>query len=276
MKLKIGFLFLLMIFLFSACSIERKLALEFLRHAENKGVVLVVPPYSLEMYNNNEYNFDSVSLPDNFPLNEFLFQQTRLLKQVSDSVFLENYLNSFIDQLNKRGFLVYLPGDLDAFRNAPGPHYVFKLAQLELAESYYPYLVEEKIGKEEFRKAFELNMVTLQNWFEFEAVDTTWQKVFYAENSITDEFNGEFITDNASGKLVYYYAMDSLAVKDVYQMADDVGYLYAGYLADYLMNSFIEQHYPKEMQASQFFHYDISSKMLFPFEGGFEEVSKPQ
>lgn len=276
MKPRIGFLFLVMALLFSSCSVERKLAMEFLRHKENKGAIMIVPPFSVDMFNNNEYNFDSINLPDNFPLDSILFQQTKLLKQLSDSIFMEKYLNSFIDNLNKIGFQVFLPNELDTFLNANKPRYVFKFAQIELAESYFPYRVEEKIGKKDFQKIFELNMIRLQNWFEFEAQDTAWQKVFYAENAITDEFNGEFITDNESGKLVYYYAIDSLTVDGVYKMAEDDGYLYAGYLSDYLLNTYIQQNYPKEIKATQFFHYDAYLKLLLPYEDGFDELYKPK
>ena len=273
MKIRLGFRLLFLYILFSSCSMERKLAMEFIRQKETKTAVLVVPPFSLEMYNNNEYNFDSVYIPANFPLDSALFQQTKLIKQISDSVFLEKYLNAYINSLQKIGFQVYLPNEVDTFLKVAASAYVFKFAQIELREEIYPYAAEEEINGKEFNKIFNLNLVSLDSWFEFEARDTAWRKVFYAENAVMDEFSGDFLTDNKTGNLVYYYNVDSLSVKEVYQLAEDVGNVYAEYFTDYLMNNYIEQHFRKNKKATLFFHYDSELKMLFPFEEGFEEIS---
>ena len=91
MRFRFVFLLLLSVLFFSACSLERKFAREFIKQKKSGVAVLVVQPFSLDMYNNTEYFLDSLNLPEDYPLDSLLFQQTKLLKQVSDSIFLENH-----------------------------------------------------------------------------------------------------------------------------------------------------------------------------------------
>lgn len=276
MRFRFVFLLFLSVLFFTACSVERKLAREFIKHQEKKGAVLVVQPFSLNMYNNNEYNFDSVYIPQNYPLDSLLFQQTHLLKHISDSVFLENYLNGFINSLRRNGFQIFLPNELAEFRKVETPSYIFKFAQVELSEEISPYTISEEFSGTKFYKVFELNMLNISSWFEFEAQDTAWSKVLYAEDAVVDEFSGEIFLDEEKGTPVLYFGIDSLVVEEVYQMATDVGEKYASFFTDYLMNAYIEKHFPKDLTKGVFFHYDAENKILYPYkeEEGFLEITK--
>lgn len=276
MKLNFGFFLLIIVLFFSACSLERKLAREFIKHDENKGAILVVQPFSLNMYNNDEFDFDSVAIPENFPLDSILFQRTKLLKNISDSIFLENYLNGFIQSLSKKGFQVFLPNELDAFLAVETPAYIFKFAQVELAEETYPHVIDENAFGTDVYKVVELDLVSICSWFEFEARDTVWRKVFYAEDYIMDDFEGELFMDENKNKPVLYYSLDSLLIEDVYQMANDVGKKYADYFTDFLMNNYIQKKFITGLKPSLFFHYDAEQRMLFPYYEGFEEISLPK
>ena len=273
MKLRLGFIVFFLALLFTACTVERKMAMKFIKHKENKGAVLVVPPFALDMYNANKYNLDSLYIPENYPLDSVLFQHTKLLKQISDSLFVENYINSFILNLSNVGFQVYLPDELEAFENAQSPAYIFKFAQVELSEEISQYDISEEISEKSYSNSFEVYLVNLNSWFEFEARDTTWQKVFYTENAVADEVYSQVLIDETKKSPVLYYDIDSLYTEHIYQMATDVGKVYAGYFTDYLMNKYIEKHFPPNLKPTLFFHYDAEFKMLFPFEEGFQELS---
>jgi len=276
-KFRLVFLFLLSVIFFSACSLERKYAMKFIRQKDSSTAVLVVQPFSLDMYNNNKYNLDSINIPKGYSLDSLLFQQTHLLKHISDSIFLENYLNSFINSLRKNGFQVFLPDELEAFKDVLSPAYIFKFAQVELSEEIDPYVISEEFSGNNLYKSFDLNLVTLSNWFEFEARDTAWRKIFFAEDAISDEISGDVFLDKRNSTPVLYYNIDSLSVKEVYQMATDVGEKYASYLTDFLMNSYIKKHFPSDLKPKVFFHYDAELKMLFSSfkqEDGFQEIEK--
>lgn len=276
LRFRLVFLLLLSVLLFSACTFERKLAREFIKQKKEQVAVLLVQPFSLDMYNNTEYYLDSLDIPAGYPLDSLLFQQTKLLKQLSDSVFLENYMNGFINSLRKSGFQVFLPNEIDAFKEVEASAYIFKMAQIELSEEIYPYIISEEISGEDYHKVFDLNLIKLNNWFEFEARDTAWRKVFYAEDAVMDEFSGDILIDELKNTPVLYYKIDSLSVDEVYQMASDVGEKYAGFLTDYLMNKYIEQNFIENFEPSLYFHYDAENKMLFHYTGEerFLEISK--
>lgn len=276
MRFRFVFLLFLSILFFSACSLERKYAKEFIKQKNGQVAVLVVQPFSLDMYNNTEYFLDSLNVPEDYPLDSLLFQQTKLLKQVSDSIFLENYLNGFINTLRKSGFQVFLPDELEAFKDVESPAYIFKFAQVELSEEVEPYVISEEFSETNFYKSFDLNLVNISSWFEFEARDTAWRKVFFAEDAVVDEISGDVLIDKKKNIPVLYYEIDSLSVEEVHQMATDVGKKYASFFTDYLMNVYINKHFPKDLKASVFFHYDAETKMLFPSleEEGFQEIIK--
>lgn len=278
MRFRFVFLLFLSILFFSACSLERKYAKEFIKQKNGQVAVLVVQPFSLDMYNNTEYFLDSLNLPEDYPIDSLLFQQTKLLKHVSDSIFLENYLNSFINALRKSGFQVFLPDELEAFKDVESPAYIFRFAQVELSEEVEPFVISEEFSGTDFYKSFDLNLVTLSNWFEFEARDTAWRKVFYAEDAVVDEISGEVFMSKVTKAPVLYYAMDSLSVAEVYQMATDVGNKYASFFTDYLMNAYIEKQFSKDLKTSVIFHYDAKNKMLYPYLGeeGFLEITKEE
>ncbi|MCD6180100.1 MAG: hypothetical protein J7K39_09380 [Bacteroidales bacterium] len=251
--------------------------MKFIRQKDSSTAVLVVQPFSLDMYNNNKYNLDSINIPKGYSLDSLLFQQTHLLKHISDSIFLESYLNSFINSLRKNGFQVFLPDELEAFKNVLSPAYIFRFAQVELSEEIDPYVISEDFSGNNLYKSFDLNLVTLSNWFEFEARDTAWRKIFFAEDAISDEISGDVFLDKRKNTPVLYYNIDSLSVKEVYQMATDVGEKYASYLTDFLMNSYIKKHFPSDLKPKVFFHYDAELKMLFSSfkqEEGFQEIEK--
>ena len=273
-KISFGFVGVLLLAIFFSCSPERRLARVFLKQKNQKGAVLVVQPFELSMTNNNVYRLDSAKLPKGISIDSLLFQQTKVLKNVSDSIFLEKYVNSFIKNLRSLGYQVYLPNQLDAFRNQKLPAYILKFAQVDLGEEIYPDVIKDKILGDGYSKTFYLNLLSLNTWFEFEAQDTLWNKVLYAEDAIMDELNGEFVLDQKTNAPILYYTIDSLKVDDAYSMAEESAKKYASYFNDFLMNAYIKKHFPANVQPSQFFHYEADQKMLFPLDEGFEELTK--
>ncbi len=275
-KISIGFVGVLLLAILFSCSPERRLAHAFLKQKNQKGAVLVVQPFELSMNNNNVYRLDSVKLPEGISIDSLLFQQTKVLKKVSDSIFLEKYVNSFIKNLRSLGYQVYLPNQLDAFRNQKLPAYILKFAQVDLGEEIYSDVIKDKILGDGYSKTFYLNLLSLNTWFEFEAQDTLWNKVLYAEDAIVDELNGEFVLDQKTNKPILYYTIDSLKVDDAYFLAEESAKKYASYFNDFLMNAYIKMHFPATSQPSQFFHYQVDQKMLFPLDEGFEEITKSE
>ncbi|MFH1000643.1 MAG: hypothetical protein V1783_07355 [Bacteroidota bacterium] len=275
MKIKILSLFILLAVLFSACSLERKLAMNYLKKAHNKGGILIVPPYSIDFIVNKILPPDSTKANDT--LNSILQQQSAVLNQVSDSVLMENYLNSLMLNLGKLGYTIYLPSELDSFKIAPKPAYIFRFAQIELSEEYFHYVFSDEIDGFTYEKAFDLNLIKLSSWYEFEARDTVWNKVFFSEQAIMDELSGELRTNYVDGKPALIFKIDSIKPLEIYRMAADIGKLYAAYLNNFLMNTYIEQNFPKGQNPAMKFHYDLDGKMIFPYiNDGFQEISLPR
>lgn len=276
MKTRSWFFLAALLMLLSSCSFERKVAMKYMKSEHNKGTILVVPPYSIDLFDNKPDTIDSTLFGVNMVLDSALLKKKVLLDSFSDSTFMEYYLNSFILNLQRLGYTTVLPAQLDSFYTALPPAYVIRFAQVELNEMYYPYEIDENIYGEKFQAVFPLSMVVLSNWLEFESRDTNWTKVFYAENAVMDELSAELSVNNFNGEPALIYALGMLSLTDIYKMGLGAGKKYAEYLNDFLMNSYIDKQLPAQTKKTRHFHYDWDGKILFPYSEGFEEIQKKE
>ncbi|HAG15593.1 MAG TPA: hypothetical protein DCG69_03585 [Bacteroidales bacterium] len=273
MKIRFVFLVLVSAILFSACSYERLAAMEYMKKGKERGSILLVPPYALDLINKKLVLFDTAGFNQLENQDSGAFYSKLILEKFSDSVFLEMYLNSFIAQLQGFGYKVLLPDELYDFQTANKPAYIFRFAQTELAEESSPFIIDEKILDQAIYKKIDLNLVRFSNWFEFESRDSLWKKIFYAEDAIEDRFSGELVLDQSLANPVFVYQMDSLSIQNVNQMAQLLGVKYAEFLNDYLMNVFIKQKFPSYSPPKLYFHFDSELKMLSPYQDRFVELN---
>jgi len=61
------------------------------------------------------------------------------MQYISDSAYLEHYLNTFITELRELGFSVYLDNSVDSFLRTQPQSYILNIPQIQLDEYYYPY-----------------------------------------------------------------------------------------------------------------------------------------
>lgn len=108
---------------------ERKLAMQFVQSEAPSYPVMLVPPEILYTFNlkapppGNYSNVDSA-----------LFFSSKYIQYLSDSLFLEKYFESFVEQSRETGLDIFFPPDLDYFLQTERPAYVVRFAQMELAE----------------------------------------------------------------------------------------------------------------------------------------------
>jgi len=228
--------------------------------------LLVNPPGQVFKFNHKGEEiegFDSLSQEQQ---DSALWNDSKFIQFINDSILLENYMNNFIDELRLLGFNVYLNSSIDSFMTGKPQSYVVDIAQMQLDEYYYPLEDKDEFVDTIYYKRFNLNAVDYSCWFDLRKAGTenARKTTLYATNTAFDSFDGRFFNDPFTGTVRYKYTIDSLHSQDVYAMAGYLGKKYAAYLYDFFMNQYIAKHLPEGMRMDNYFHYDLKSKSFTP------------
>jgi hypothetical protein len=128
----------------------------------------------------------------------------------------------------------------------------------------YPLQDEDAFLDTIYYKQFNLNAIDYSCWFDLSkaAVENARTTLLYASNTAYDTFDGRFFNDPFSGTVRYKYTIDSLQIKDVYEMATYLGKKHAGFLYDFFMNQYIAKHLPEGMEMVDYYHYNRNRKII--------------
>lgn len=252
---------LLLMLAFPSCTIEKRLGKEFLKEAP-QFCVQVLPPLVVYKFNHKGEKipgFDSLTTAQQ---DSALAASSQFVKNVDDSIYLDKYVNSFIDQLRDIGFRVFIEGDVDTILQKEPQAYVVNMSQEQLDEYIDPYEDSQEVGDSIFYRRFDLNAVDASSWFELNKYGTyrPVKTVLYSSFTASDAFAGNFLVNSFTGDLKYRYKIDSLKVADIYDLASYSGRRNANYIFDYFMNQYIAFNMPKGMDILGYLHYNPATK----------------
>lgn len=249
----------------SGCTVERKLAKQFVENRQNTSVLLI-PANFVYKYNLKTYEVAGESWMDEAAIDSVLFYRSLFVQYVSDSVFLETYMNELINGLRKRKLNVYLEPDTDVFLNASGDKYLLNVAQLMMEETVERVFDPEYDPEYEYIGDIYLNKIVLSSWIEISAVTESKpdKSLVYSDMYMNDYFEGRVRYFPFTGRMAYTYNIDSIDINDIYTMAAAAGNRYSGYIFDYFMNRYIEQNIPNDDDRILYFRYDLLNRSLKP------------
>lgn len=266
-------LFLLSTILIS-CSLERKIAKNYVKAKEKKSVLLFFPS---ELFKTNLKTYQALTDDSLQQLNHdsFLMDSSLFLKYINDSLFMAKCWQSMVNELGAHGFIVYGSDQIDEFMDRNDSSYVINLAQIQLEEYVHTEILEAEIDGRYYSGEVDLNAVNLNSWFELERNQVPNEKypVLYSSYFIYDDLQGEFRQSNSIGEVNYRYKLDTMQVADVYNLAELAGKKYAINFYDYLLNIYVQDHLPKNQSPVFYFHYDRRMKSLQTYYyDGFTEI----
>lgn len=248
---------LLFLMLLTSCTIENQLANGFIKKLPEIDIQLFTPDVVYKYNHKGEeiFGFDKLS---NAIQDSALYAHSRYIQFVNDSLFLDNYINNFIDELRKLGFKVYVDASIDSVLLQKPQAYILNVAQTQMDEYKLPFEDSESIDDSVYYKKFELNAVDLSCWFELSKLNAVKpvKSVLYSSFSGSDGFNGRFFVDPFTYEVRYKYKIDSLNINDVYELASFAGKKNASYLFDFFMNQYIAYHMPQGEDPMDYFHYN--------------------
>ena len=244
-----------------SCSPERRLAKAFTEAGTTRNALLLATDV---VYKTNLKTdiLDTLGITDKSLFDSVLLANSEVVGKIDDEKFMQNYLLGFERELRRFNFNVYLESQTGDFLNVDSNAYVIYIAQVELEESYFPFRDEAVYNESLYYHEHKLNSVSVYSWFEISEVNRkNKRQVYFAEDAVVDEVDGEFTYDQFGGDIKYFYTIDSLKPADLYEYAYTLGRKYAGYTYDLLMNKYISENMTEPPQ--YYLRYDPNTKTFF-------------
>lgn len=256
-------------FILQACSIERKLAKNFLNN-KNKGTVLLMYPNYLYKSNLRDANNKKENL-DNYVLDSLAIQKSLFLKFITNDIFLNKYYIALKEELEKAGFKIYEESETDVFLLSENSAWILNPAQFQLEEETEPYIDYHYYDTTLFSKKFLLNKVSLHTWLEFSPLnpDSNSMEVLYSEQSVTDKVKGKFKRHLIWGTIDYDYSIILVNISHAYDLSEYAANKHASFLFDFIMNKYISNNMPNNWKQNKYFNYNFEKKRLKNFKEGF-------
>jgi len=250
--------------LLSSCYPEYKLGKEFIESKPELSVLLIPADYVFK--NNLKRNEigDTAGMTSD-EIDSALLANSIFLNEISDSVLLETFINSMLNEFQKLGINVFL-NPADSFLFLPSPAFVLHIAQLELEEFRQNNKDSEVFEDVTYYKTIKTNALSFNSWFELSWLNPKKEgrKLFFASETIGDIVDGYFTQNLLTGEVFYKYDLIGLDTGVIYRYCDLLGKRYAAYTFDYLMNQYIKHNLPPEVKMRYYMHYDRSSGLLEP------------
>lgn len=274
-KLQVSILFIFIGIMLVSCSLERKIAKSFVTENKIKSVLLFFPSEISKSNLKTELAITNDSL-FNLNLDSIVEVNDLFLRQIDDSLFLAKCKKSMIEEFKAYGVKVYGVENIDEIIASKDTLYVMNLAQMQIEEYIHTEKVEDFIGTSYYSHSFSLNAINLNSWFELSHSKITPEvyPVLYSSYFIYDDLEGWFAQYNFNAPVKLRYKIDSLQMKDIYNLAELAGKKYAINFYDYLLNIHVQDNLPKDKSPAYYFHYNRKNKKLQTFYyNGFTEMN---
>lgn len=255
-----------LVLIITSCSYDRKLAKQFVESNPDISI-LVMPTDDIFKVNmkRDELGDDTTTM-DEWQIDSALMANSLFLKDISDSIFLEAYYNSFFDELEKLNVKTYTEDYIDSFLFIRSSAFLLNIAQIEADEYVKNFKDSEEFNDFVYTKTLPLNAVSINTWFEITRLNNNKgsRRVFFAEDEISDNAYGYFSENLFTGQVSYKYFLREMEIEDIYHKCEELGQKYAGYVFDYIMNSYISRNFPPDRKRKYYMHYKRSINSFEP------------
>ncbi len=246
------------------CSPEKKLAKSYAEQPEMMPLLVLSTDFIYKA-NLKEFEIEDAEELTKDELDSALYYNSRFLKEINDSVFIERYLDAFIEELMLLGFNVFRAEQFNEFLHLNKEGYTINLSQLSIEEYIHSYTTDEVVLYEVVSvSGIDLNALNINSWFEFNSVNAEEadSKIFFSSDYIFDDLNGRFISYLFSTEAIYEFSIDTIKSENIYLFTEELGKVYAGFAYDYFLNNYIRGLLPESAGAESYLHYDRESNRI--------------
>ncbi|MDB4303179.1 hypothetical protein N9934_00115 [Desulfosarcina sp.] len=263
------FLFYSIIFVFilllTSCYPEYKIARSYIDSKPDISIMVLPTNYVFKKNLKVEETEDIKDL-DEIQKDSAMMANSAFLKNISDSIVLETFINSMIIEFEQLGFKVYTETQLDSFLFIKTPAYIFNIAQIELEEHYNVHEDKQDFGEYTYYKAVDLDAVSYNFWFELSELNDGNEdtKLLYSSETINDVVYGYFAENMFTGGVKYKYNINEIDLDVIYRYCGVFGERNAGYAFDYLMNKYMVENWPPDKTHRFYMQYKRMHNTLDP------------
>lgn len=252
----------------TGCSLEQKISRNFVESEKNMQFYLLKPEIVFK-YNLKEFEVPGLDTLDEVRKEIRLMKYSLFLQDVSDSLFIEEFVSGFVKTLRSYGADVLFENETDTLMEKGGTPYIVNLAQISLEEYIHPYHTEETVYDEIIViDGIDLNAINYNLWLELSRLNTEKNnKVLFASDYLLDNLNGTLRHNLLTGKISFDYTIDTISSYRIYDFARKFGKTTAGYLFDYLMNDYMWENLPEDYPyTGHYYHYDPVRRLFYLVE----------
>jgi hypothetical protein len=260
----VGYALVFAMLFLTACSVEKKLAKQFVSTGSQRSVLILAPEF-LYKTNLKKDILDSLGIKDELLFDSVLYANSFFLKEIDDKMFLDNYLLGLEKELKVFGLKVYREEGAADFMEVDSNAFIINLAQLEVEEDYYEYRDETRYYNNYFYHDHVLNSASVNSWFEISRIneESNNRKVYFASDIIIDDVDGNFTLDVFQSEVKYFYTIDTLQPDELYDYAYLLGRTYGGYTFDLLLNQYLDVQMEGDRD-DRYWRYDPYLDAFFP------------
>jgi hypothetical protein len=265
MKITFSLFILGFIFLLASCYPEYKIARSYIDSQPDVSI-LILPTNYVFKKNLKVKEAGDIKEMNDMQQDSALMANSSFLKNISDSIVLETFINSMIIEFEKFGFKVYTEGQLESFLFINTPAYILNIAQIELEEHYNVHEDQQDMGDNTYYKSIDLNAISYNFWFELSELNNEKEdtKLLYASETINDVVFGYFAQNMFTGEVQYKYNVTEIDLDIIYRYCSIFGERNAGYTFDYLMNKYINENWPPDKYLRFYMQYKRQNNTLDP------------
>lgn len=250
---------------FSSCTVERKMANQFVKHSDKLALMVLFPKEVLAV---NEKAGDKplTFFFDDAKSDTTLLRNTIILKDLDDEKIIAPFRQAFVAELKNYGLKVFEEEKMDDFLLIEADAFMMNLAQMEIQEYETVYQDAIVVGEQPYTKDIWLNGINIAAWFELNEFNNSLQerpKVLFASHDQLDNYDGYFIQKFFTGEIEYRLTVDTISMSSFANFSNYLGRLYAAYTFDYLMNNYIRRNTTEEQRTNRYFRFDPYRKMFF-------------
>ncbi len=250
----------------NSCSIENKLAMEFV-HSRDSIALYLIRPEIVFKTNLKEWQIQDFDKMTAQQQDSALLANTLFLNEIDDTLILNRFFSSFSNELSRFGFLPFEQDNLADFLSSENRSYQVALVQTELEEDVYPYRAEEVFYDSVlFYEDFLLNTVNINVWFDIARLNepTASNNLLYSSHYVMDQIEGRFVNNLFTREVKYKYNLFPMKTENVYALMLILGKTYAGYVFDYLMNEYVHRNFTPGKKPKVYLHFDPETGKVYP------------
>ncbi len=254
--------FMMILFVISSCSIDRRLAKEFIS-ANKRPKVYLYSTDNMFMVSYRPTQQDTTQLTSQ-QIDSIRFYESKYIQFLDKEKIKTAYEKGFANQLKKYGYEVLInqkmPENLKQDSLTP---LSVTYSQIELNEYIKKTTDVGYFNRKEYLKYFDVDAINLDSWIN---IQRNQQKaLFFVHDSISDIIDGYFY-QKFSGKVKYRYKKHNMTLDNIYRFVEDIAANQAQYFFDFFLNNYIDNNRKSSKKRFYQYHYDVDKNVIMLIE----------